>query len=96
MNIADGLINLVIYLYQNILLKWLPVDLPGISFHNFSQGIDSLKTYIITPIYFLDKFLPIGEFFILLSAFIGLELVLWIIRLAVAGFNMVRGSGAKV
>ena len=94
MSAADILINVVIWLMQNTLLRVLPTSISAMSIQDVQNSIFNFKTAIFSGYNFTSHFMNMKLLFSLLGAIIIAEVALhfgwkgmkWII-------NVVRGSG---
>ena len=93
--IIDTIYNLVTYFLQQTVLR-LGMDLPGISIDTFSYYLNTFSDSIGGILYVINKFFPWDLMIQAFLGIMGLEILLFTIRMAVTGWNMVRGSGAKV
>lgn len=93
--IADGIANLVIWIIQHTLLK-LPVNLPFVSFTFFEDSLVNISAVISSFLVILDKIVNINVVIWVIMGIIAFELLLFGLRIANWGTNLLRGSGAKI
>lgn len=94
MSLADYLINFIIFVIQNTLLKIFPTEFSGLPLSTFQTSLEQIGTTMSTTLNFLNAFLPLQLFFVLIGIIIIAEIALhfgwkslkWVI-------NVIRGSG---
>lgn len=93
-SIADNLINVIIFVIQNTLLKILPVEISGFSISTFSSTFANATADLITAWKFINHFFPMDFLLSLLGIIITAEIIL---HFGFKGIkyiiNVFRGSG---
>jgi hypothetical protein len=94
MSVADILINIVIWLLQNSLLK-MPTSIEALPLATLQTNLTSFTSTMANSFNFINYFLPVGLLFSLFGAIIFAEISLHLgwkgIKFII---NVFRGSGA--
>lgn len=92
MSIADILLSIVIWIFQNLILPVLPENLPALSFASFQAILNgSLKHNLIYSFAGLGQLMNLKLLFTLTASIIFAELVFWLVKAGFFIIKMVRG-----
>lgn len=93
--IADALVSLAIWFFQNTILKYLPVNLPLFSHSAFESALNSQTSILQNIFVIFNCFINVNILISLVGALIAFEFGYFMIRIGNWGVNLFRGSGAK-
>lgn len=92
MSVADILLSLVIWIFQNLILPVLPENLPALDILSFEATLQgTLKHNLIYSFSGLTQLFNLKLLFILLTSIIFAELVFWLVKAGFFIIKMVRG-----
>lgn len=92
MSIADIIITIITWIFQNLILPVLPTSLPLISFNSFTDVLNgTLKHNLIYSFAGLNELFNLKLLFILLSSIILGEILFWLVRAGLYIVKLVRG-----
>jgi len=92
MSIADILLSIVIWIFENLILPVLPQNLPALSFVSFNEILQgSLKHNLIYSFSGLANLMNLKLLFTLLASIIFAELVFWLVKAGFFIIKMIRG-----
>lgn len=94
MSISDGLINLICYIVQNLMLNNLPTDAPLYSLLDFKVDLQGIRTALIYCLSGWSAVAPMALILTLLRVIVVAELALFVFNGARFMINLLRGSGA--
>jgi len=92
--IADKLIDLTIWIYQNTFLRFFPYQLSNYTLADFNTSLDRIYQHLIIPMKQLNNIFPTDAFTLCLVVIIIGELFLFSFKGFLTGVNVARGSGA--
>jgi len=92
MSIADILLSIVIWIFENLILPVLPQNLPALSFVSFEAILQgSLKHNLIYSFSGLANLMNLKLLFTLMASIIFAELVFWLVKAGFFIIKMIRG-----
>ena len=92
--IIDIILNIVIWLFQNTVLRLMYVNLPLLSYSEYQSLLMTIRTEIVPPFSSLNNLFPIDLLIIFVIIMLIAELVLLMIKGSMYVINLIRGSGA--
>ena len=92
--IADKLIDLTIWIYQNTFLRFIPSEFSDYPVSSFSTSLDRISNNLILPMKQMNNVFPVDALTIVLLVIIIGELFLFSFKGVLTGVNIARGSGA--
>ncbi len=92
--IIDTLINFLIWIYQNTLLKILPNDFSFFSFQDYLGYLNSARENLVPSLAAINQFFAIDVLLYCLAAMIAGELLLLGVKIVMYVINVFRGAGA--
>lgn len=92
MSIADIVLSIITWVFQKLILPILPVNLPLISYNEFSVFLaGSVRHNLIYAFAGINNLFNLKLLFILLATIIFAEILFWLVRTGIFIVKLIRG-----
>jgi hypothetical protein len=92
--LLEKLITFIIWIWQNLILKYWPVDFPWQRLSDFQIQLDQMRDFLIASFGSVGSFFPVLVFLGLLIVILTSEIFLLGLKIINRVINIFRGSGS--